>query len=114
MPQLPLKLRLDVRDQWENEKSAVQKSLSELSQLVGLKVNVLLEMPMIWTELQKHFPDQGTFVPNIIGVVKTWTDCLIARLEDEANAEWTERLLDEVQEASKILRARVQVSLSAE
>ena len=65
---------------------------------------------MLWAELQKYFPDKDVFVPSIIEVVKTWVECLIGRLEDDANSMWSDKLLEYVGRSGRnLLRARVEV-----
>lgn len=104
---------MDLRDLWDKEDCQAQKSISALKTLLGLPINVQLEPSILWNELQKYFPDQNTFVPSITAVVKAWVDCLADRLADDANAAWTEQLLDYVNETTRTLKARVEVSLAA-
>lgn len=108
MAKVPLKIRMDLRDLWDKEDCQAQKSISALKTLLGLPINVQLEPSILWNELQKYFPDQNTFVPSITAVVKAWVDCLADRLADDANAAWTEQLLDYVNETTRTLKARVE------
>jgi len=103
----PMKLRMDLRDHWENAGSPAQTSLTALKELIGLPVNVILEPAILWSELQKYYPDQGTFIPTITDIVKSWCDILASRLQDEAYAEWTEELLEVVNEGGRNLTVRV-------
>jgi len=103
----PMKLRMDLRDHWENAGSPAQKSLTALKELIGLPVNVILEPAILWSELQKYYPDQGTFIPTITDIVKSWCDILASRLQDEAYAEWTEELLEVVNEGGRNLTVKV-------
>jgi len=89
-----LKIRVGLRDHWEKANSPVRESISALSEVVGLPVDVALEAPMLWRELGKHYSDQGIFVPTVVGVVKSWTECMNTRLGDDAHAAWTEQLLE--------------------
>ena len=100
---------MDIRDQWEKGDCAVQKSIAALKDLLGLPVNLQLDFPILWSNLEKFHPDQSTFVPSITEVVKSWTDCLAARLADDANAAWTEQLLEHVNQGGRSLKARVEV-----
>ena len=50
-------------------------------------------------------------MPSITAVVKSWSDCLAERLADDANADWTEQLLETINRDGKSLRARVEVCL---
>jgi hypothetical protein len=51
---------------------------------------------MLWNTLSAHYPDQATFAPSIAVVVTTWCDAFTRWLEDEANEEPVEKLLDAV------------------
>lgn len=104
---------MDFRDLWEKEDCPAQKSISALKTLLGLPINIQLEPSILWSELQKYYPDQSTFVPSIISVVKAWTDCLTNRLADDANAAWTEQLLEHVNKNGRTLKTRVEVGLAA-
>ena len=105
----PLKVRTDLRDQWEKEDCPAQKSIAALKDLLGLPVTIQLEPSILWSDLQKFYPDQNNFVPSITAVIKTWTDCLAKRLADDANAAWTEQLLEHVNQSGRNLKSRVEV-----
>jgi hypothetical protein len=49
---------------------------------------------MLWTTLHSYYPDQATFIPNIASVITTWCHAFTTWLEDDANEEAVERLLD--------------------
>ncbi len=66
-----------------------------------------LEAPMLWRELEKYFPDLEDFVPSVVGVIKSWMECMTSRLEDAANTAWTERLLET---CGRRLKVQVEVS----
>lgn len=101
---------MDLREIWEKADSPPQKSIAALRDLLGLPVAIQLDFTILWSELQKYYPDQNTFVPSITAVVETWTDCLARRLADDANAAWTEQLLEHVNRSGRTLKARVEVS----
>ena len=103
----PLRIRVDLRDHWEKPDSPVQGSISTLSQVIGLPVEVTLETPMLWRELGKHYPEHDTFIPSVVEIVKSWAECLISRLEDDANEAWVEHLLEV---CGTRLRAIIEVS----
>lgn len=98
---------MDLRDHWENPDSPAQSSIKSLQELIGLPVIIHLEPTIIWAELGKYHPDPTVFVPNLIGVIKTWCDTLAERLTNDANAEWTEQFLEVLDENGKRLNARV-------
>lgn len=106
----PLKIRSDVRDEFEAPTCAVQKAFKTLEGIVGLKVSCNLEWDMLWTELEPKFPDKGTFVPNVAGVISAWCEALGARLEDDKFAEWTEDLVGKL-ESGRSIKLNVQVCL---
>lgn len=104
-----MKIRTDLRDQWEKEDCAAQKSIAALKDLLGLPVTIQLEPSILWSDLQKFYPDQNNFVPSITAVIRTWTDCLAKRLADDANAAWTEQFLEHVNQSGKNVKSRVEV-----
>lgn len=104
----PLKIRTDIRDQFEAPTCAVQKAFKTLEGIIGLKVSCNLEWEMLWTELEPRFPDKATFVPNVAGVIAAWCEALGARLEDDRFANWTEDLLGKL-ESVRSVKIHVQV-----
>lgn len=106
-----MKVRVDLRDHWEKEDCPAKQSISALKELIGLGVTVIMEPTILWPELQKNYPDQGTFVPSIAAVVQAWADVLKGKLADENNEEWTEQFLEQVKEGRGAfggIRARVE------
>ena len=106
-----MKVRIGLRDLWENPNAPAQKALKALQELLGYQVDIEIDAPKLWADLQRYYPDPESFAPNIIAVVQAWAECLTARLQDDANAAWTETLLDVVAGRSSVIRARVEVSL---
>ena len=91
----------------------MRQAIAKLSEMLGFEVIIDLEASMLWAELQKYFPDKETFVPSIIGVVKSWVECLSIRLEDDANNSWTDKLLEHVNRNGRpLLKARIEVRAS--
>lgn len=99
---------MDLREHWEKIDSPTQKSITALAELIGSSVTILLEPTILWGELRKHYPDQANFIPGITSVVKVWADVLTARLSDDDNEEWTEQLLDRLNQEGRGLNARVE------
>ncbi|KAL8947537.1 MAG: hypothetical protein Q9222_006186 [Ikaeria aurantiellina] len=93
MSQLPLKIRIGIRDHWDTKDSEVRKSLAKLQGFLALSVNILIDFPILWDELQKQYPSQDTFAQDILGLVKTWADDLKLRLQDKKYTAWTEQFL---------------------
>ena len=106
----PLKIRIGLRDHWENPNSPAQTSIKALKEVLGYQVDVSIDIALLWSELQRFYPNPETFVPSITSVVEAWAECLYARLEDEGNAAWTEKLLDHVMDHGTLIKARVEVS----
>ena len=102
---------MDLCDHWEKDDCPAQKSVTALKELLRLPVIVQLEPSILWSELQKFYPDQAIFIPSITAVIKTWIDCLARRLADDANATWTEQLLEHASQGCRSMKARVEVSL---
>ena len=110
----PLKVRVALRDHWESPNAPAQKAIKALKEVLGYQVDVAIDATLLWSELQRLYPDPETFVPNIISTVQAWAECLTARLEDDGNAAWTEKLLDVVMEHGTVVKVRVEVSLSTQ
>jgi len=107
----PMKVRLGLRKHWENPNAAAQEALNTLIELLGYQVHVEVDSAQLWSDLEKFYPDPETFAPNITTVIQTWAECLTARLQDDANAVWTEKFLGMVTERGTVVRAHVEVSL---
>ena len=110
----PLKVRVGLRDLWESPNAPAQKAIKALKEVLGYQVDVSIDIALLWSELQRFFPDPETFIPSITSVVLAWAECLLARLEDEGNAAWTEKLLVVVMEQGTVVKVRVEVSLSTQ
>lgn len=72
----------------------MQRSITALSGILGIPVQIEPEWPILWVELQNVFPDPGTFVPSVASVVSSWCTSLAALAEDDSNEAWTEALLE--------------------
>ena len=51
---------------------------------------------MLYNALKEQYADKGTFVPAISRVVEAFYERMLARVENEATAEWTDQLLGEL------------------
>ncbi|KAI9855481.1 MAG: hypothetical protein M1824_006077 [Vezdaea acicularis] len=109
MPQLPTKIRVDIRDHYDPADSAVQKAITALTNIVGYPVSIELEWAMLWAELEQLYPDKATFVPTVAGVLQSWCNALSTRLLDDRFPKWTEELLDKLS-PSRQIKVYVQVS----
>jgi len=99
---------VDIRDQFESPTCAVRKSIETLEGVIGLKVTCNPEWDMLWAELATSFPDKGTFIPSITGVIMAWCNVLATRLEDDKFASWTEDFLSKLESAGQV-KLQVQV-----
>ncbi|KAK7942920.1 uncharacterized protein PG986_012033 [Apiospora aurea] len=110
MSELPLKVRVGIRDSWSSEDAPVRKSLKTLREILGLDVAVEPEWPLLLAALDGSYPDKQTLVPAVAQCVRVWCDLLAAALEDEdATAEWAETLLER---AGGLLRLFLEVQVS--
>ncbi|KIY66244.1 hypothetical protein CYLTODRAFT_38800 [Cylindrobasidium torrendii FP15055 ss-10] len=87
---LPLKIRVDIRNLWDSPNSSLHKSIADLKATLGHTITPLAQWSLLWSELGDTFPDKTTFVPSIVATTTVWYDQLLARLDDEA---WAEELL---------------------
>ncbi|KAF2467950.1 uncharacterized protein BDR25DRAFT_266421 [Lindgomyces ingoldianus] len=93
---IPTRLKLDIRDQWTKEDCELQLAFKEITKVVGYRISCSPDWHLLWTELKTLFPDPGTFIPNVRGIVVLWSRTLIDLLQDEQNEEWTEQVLEEL------------------
>jgi hypothetical protein len=97
-----LQIRKDIRDVFDKDEAAVQKSFQRLHQVIGYAVSCNIEWQMLWAELESAYPDKSTFVPTVASVVETWCESLTNRLEDDKFEAWTEELLSKLEPVSEI------------
>ncbi|KAF5329967.1 hypothetical protein D9611_010469 [Ephemerocybe angulata] len=98
--ELPLKIRVDIRDLWNNVQSPLQQSVASLAETLGHKIVPQVKWPTLWGNLKKDFSDPETFVPGIVAYTTAWYEQLNWRLENDAFAEWTETLLSVLSKTS--------------
>jgi len=109
--QLPLKLRVDIRDLWDGSSSAVKKSVAALTETLGQEITPEVEWQALWSETGDKFPQKDTFVPNVVMIVTAWNERLLSRLENDIYARWTEQLLEALSESkNKVVKLHVQPS----
>ncbi|KAF7308885.1 hypothetical protein MKEN_01088800 [Mycena kentingensis (nom. inval.)] len=92
--ELPLKVRMDVRDQWDNAQSSVHEAINALSKVLGHTIEPRIEWVLLWSTLKDKFPDNAVFVPTVVRYAIAWYERLSARLENDAYADWADKLLD--------------------
>ncbi|KAF9460027.1 hypothetical protein BDZ94DRAFT_1266936 [Collybia nuda] len=92
--ELPLKIRVDIRDLWESPKSAVQKSVEELEKTLGYNISPQAQWPALWSGLKDRYPDKATFVPTVCRITIAWYERLRWRFESDHFPDWTEDFLN--------------------
>ncbi|KAF8216609.1 hypothetical protein K438DRAFT_2007441 [Mycena galopus ATCC 62051] len=99
--ELPLKVRVDIRDQWDSPNSSVTASVNSLHKILGLTITPHVEWPILWAAVKDQFPDNMAFIPLVVRYTIAWYERLMGRLDNPANEQWTEQLLNALTEASK-------------
>jgi hypothetical protein len=90
----PLKVTISIRDQWGREDEPVQKALASLKEVIGFDVVIHPQWLLLFTELEKLHPDKVTFVPSIAAAVQEFATVLASLLDDNANADWADTVLE--------------------
>lgn len=89
----------------------MNKAVESLFKVLGHRIAPIVEWAALWAESKDRFPDNGIFVPTMEGFVVSWYERLIARLENDSYAKWTEELLELLSSATKRVELRVEVGL---
>ncbi|KAJ6515050.1 hypothetical protein C8R47DRAFT_500782 [Mycena vitilis] len=98
--ELPLKVRMDIRDLWDSSTSSVTESVSSLNKVLGHTITPRVEWPILWAELKTEFTDNSAFVPLVVRYTIAWYERLIGRLENDRHADWTDQLLNVITEGA--------------
>jgi len=93
---LPMKLKMGLRDNWDNPSSDVQKAIAKLKETLGHPINITPQWQLLWTDLESVYSDAGTFVPSVAAVVAAWCSSIETLLEKEENEEWADTALDKM------------------
>jgi hypothetical protein len=93
---LPTKIKMGIRDSWDNPDSDVQKSIAKLKSTLGVAIHIAPQWQLLWADLQSTYQDMGIFVPNLASVVYCWCTSLEALLDKGENEEWTDELLEKL------------------
>ncbi|KAF7308447.1 hypothetical protein HMN09_00693600 [Mycena chlorophos] len=110
--ELPLKVRMDIRDRWDNSDSSVREAIAALAKVLGHTIEPRIEWVKLWSALKEKFPDNTIFVPTIVRYTIAWYERLNARLDNEAYADWTDQLLDALRNP-RALALTIEVAESA-
>ncbi|KAK7025223.1 hypothetical protein R3P38DRAFT_2708324 [Favolaschia claudopus] len=109
--ELPLKVRVDIRDQWDSANSSVHESVSSLTKILGHTVTPTVTWPTLWGALKDQFAsDNSSFVPLVVRYTIAWYERLMGRLENPAHEQWTDQLLTVITERSKALTLHIEAS----
>lgn len=105
----PLKAQVAIRDHWTKADGPLQVTLKSLQDLLGHEVAIDPEWQILLAELDEFYPDKANFVQTVAGCVQTWAKSMTELLDDSANEEWTETVL----EKSKFGRLRLYLEVSS-
>ncbi|KAJ6518895.1 hypothetical protein C8R45DRAFT_949655 [Mycena sanguinolenta] len=100
--ELPLKVRVDIRDQWDSPNSSVTASVSSLNKVLGHTITPRVEWTILWAAVKDQFPDNSSFVPLVVRYTIAWYERLMGRLDNPVHEQWTEQLLNALNEGSKM------------
>ncbi|KAJ3523071.1 hypothetical protein NMY22_g11612 [Coprinellus aureogranulatus] len=98
--ELPLKIRVDIRDKWNNEEATLQRSIATLKATLGHNIVPQIQWASAWEEFKKAVPDPADFIPAMVLYTTVWYDQMNWRLENDAYADWTEQLLTALSQVS--------------
>jgi hypothetical protein len=104
---LPVKVKMGVRDHWNNPGCSAQRALANLQVLAGVPVTCEPAWPSLWETLKPGFEFSDEFVPAVAQHLVVWSKALdnLAQQQD-----WREQMLKEIKAAGS-LAIRVEVSL---
>jgi hypothetical protein len=102
----PLRVKVGIRDSWDNDNAPVRKAIRNLKEVIGLRVTVNPEWPLLHAELGSFYPDKATLVPSIAAAVEACCNALSTLADDEVNAGWADTLLEQ---SSSHIRISVEV-----
>ncbi|CAI4214657.1 unnamed protein product [Parascedosporium putredinis] len=107
---LPLKVKVSLRDSWENKEAPVHRSLARLEGIIGYKASLDPDWPVLHAALGGYYSDKANFVPATAGCVSAWCDAFSQLLEDPSHEAWTEAVLEKLTEAGSRLKLILEVS----
>ncbi|KAI5919418.1 hypothetical protein F4810DRAFT_503404 [Camillea tinctor] len=96
MSKLPLRVQVGLRDFWDSDDAPVQKARASIKKLVGVDVDIESEWHLLLADLDPYYPDKSTFVPSIATCVQAWCESLSNVVNDEANEEWSDLLIERI------------------
>ena len=91
----PLRIRTDIRDNWDKPECPLQVSLKKFSEDLGLHVALSPDWREIAESLKPRHPSQETLVPVVASCVVTLLETLTTKIDDEA---WADKFMEKVLE----------------
>ncbi|KFY21557.1 hypothetical protein V493_07294 [Pseudogymnoascus sp. VKM F-4281 (FW-2241)] len=102
-PNLPLRIRSNIRDLVTSPTSAVAIQIASLEKTIGYPVALDPEWSILWAALQSYYADPAVFIPSIASVLVSWCDVFTAWLEAEENEDGVEKLLEEMKPVVRVI-----------
>ncbi len=103
-------MQVGIRDHWSKEDAPPPDHSSRAcAELLGHQVVIEPEWQLLLTELGDSYADKASFVSIVAGCVRVWAKSMLELLDDPAQEDWTEELLEKTKRRSQ-LRAFLEVS----
>ncbi|KAK1826370.1 hypothetical protein QBC39DRAFT_22606 [Podospora conica] len=96
---LPIKLKLALRDHWDPPTSPLRTTLTTLTTLLGHRILLAPEWPLLHASLSPLYPDKTNLVLTLASLVQTLARSLSEVLDSPANETWTETLLERISQS---------------
>ncbi|KAI0505375.1 hypothetical protein F5B22DRAFT_627987 [Xylaria bambusicola] len=94
MSRLPIKVQVGIRDSWDNQDAPVQKAIRNLKVVVGVRVSVDPEWPLLVSDLGSFYPDKTILVVSVAAAVEACCTALTTLADNEANEQWADKFLE--------------------
>ncbi|KAI8965554.1 hypothetical protein F5Y11DRAFT_312688 [Daldinia sp. FL1419] len=107
LSRLPLKIRVGIRDHWDNTDCSLQKERAALKETLGIDVKLEVNWDTLLMDLGAEYSDKSTFVPSVAACVQSFLEGLREILDAEQNPEWADTLLEN---ANGVLRLIIGIS----
>ncbi|KAF8962568.1 hypothetical protein BDZ97DRAFT_2076320 [Flammula alnicola] len=108
---IPLKIRVGIRDQWDSPNAPIRNSIGSLTKTLGHNIAPQVEWPSLYNSLKETFSEPTTFVPAICRIGLAFYGRMLSRVENEANLEWIDKLL--VSDETNLQRPRLTWKIGA-
>ena len=107
----PLRIRMDIRDQFNKADTQVQWQFERVKTTIGLSVNCQIDWMTLHNDLITYFnpgEENSWFVPHVSAIVRAWCEALVIKAEQESSEYWTDELLNKLGPA-QVINLHVQV-----